>query len=51
MTTEPASGRGGTTWRKPGDVLGFYKLHEDKAKRVGNGKKNERGEWIYRYLV
>lgn len=51
MIEEQAGCRRSEAFRKQGDVLGFYKLHEDKSERVGNGKQNERGEWIYQYLV
>lgn len=51
MTQGAAQRSGGPLVRKPGDVLCFYKLHEDTAEPAGPARRNERNEWLHPFCV
>jgi hypothetical protein len=51
MTENPTRQSDSLPSRKPGDVICFYKLHEDTAKKIGPGKQNEKSEWLYHFRV
>jgi hypothetical protein len=51
MTHDSAPRSAARPDRKLGDVLCFYKLHEDTAKKVGLPRQNERNEWLQGFCV